>query len=214
VSDPDVSAIVREGYDQIAEQYMDVISRPRTGDPRDTWTDQLLQRLSPASTVLDLGCGPGVPTAAAFDTAGHHVVGVDISPRQIELARRNVPNGSFVAGDVMDFTAEAASFDAVMALYSLTHVARDRYPVLFARLFEWLRPGGWLLASAGTSDSDGWNEENFLGFGHTSWTNSFEPEETRRLVTDAGFELERAEIVADDSPFGAERWFWILGRRG
>jgi ubiquinone/menaquinone biosynthesis C-methylase UbiE len=214
VTEPDIAAIVRDGYDQIAEQYMDVISRPRSGDPRVTWTDYLLQRLAPASTVLDLGCGPGVPTAAAFENAGHHIVGVDISPRQIELARRNVPHGSFVVGDVTEFTAESESLDAVMALYSLTHVPRDHYPTLFARFVEWLRPGGWLLASMGTSDDDGWNEEDFLGFGHASWTNGFGPDETRRLLTDAGFELERAEIVADDTPFGPERWFWILGRRG
>jgi len=213
VSDPDVGAIVRNGYDQIAEQYMAAVSRPRAADPRDAWTTQLLQRLAPQSTVLDLGCGPGVPSAAAFAAAGHHVVGVDISPRQIDLARRNVPSASFVATDVMDFAAEPGSFDAVMALYSLTHVPRDRYPELFSRLVRWLRPGGSLLASMGTTDQAGWNEENFLGFGHTSWTNGCDPKTTGALLNDAGFDLERAQIVEDDTPFGTERWFWVLGRR-
>ena len=210
----DVAAIVRDGYDQIAEQYLAVLSRPRADDPRDLWTGHLLRHLSPGSTVLDLGCGPGVPTAAAFAAAGHRVVGVDISPRQIELARSRVPNASFVVADVTEFDAEPASFDAAMALFSLTHVPRDRYPALFTRLVGWLRPGGWLLASMGTSDEEGWNEEDFLGFGHTSWTNGLDPEAMRRLLTDAGFALERAEVVADDSPFGPERWFWVLGRRG
>jgi cyclopropane fatty-acyl-phospholipid synthase-like methyltransferase len=209
----DVAAIVRDGYDRIADQYMAVVSRPRPADPRDAWTEQLLRRLAPSSTVLDLGCGPGVPSAAAFASAGHQVVGVDISPRQIELARRNVPQGSFVVSDLTEFESVPGSFDAVIALYSLTHVPRDRYPTLFARLVDWLRPGGWLLASMGSSDEAGWNEEDFLGFGHTNWTNGFDPDTSRRLLQEAGFDLERAEIVADVTPFGPERWFWVLGCR-
>ncbi len=211
--DADVGAIVRDGYDQIAEQYMAAVAPPSADEQRDAWTARLFERLAPGSTVLDLGCGSGVPSAAALVAAGHHVVGVDISSRQIELARRNLPDATFVACDVMDFTAEPGSFDAVMALYSLSHVPRDHYPTLFARLAEWLRPDGWLLASMGTSDAAGWNEENFLGFGHRSWTNGCDPPTSRRLLTAAGFDLERAEIIAAATPFGAERWYWVIGRR-
>ena len=213
MSADDVAAIVRDGYDRIADRYMAVVSRPRPADPRDAWTGDLLQRLAPSSRVLDLGCGPGVPTAAAFTSAGHHVVGVDISPRQIELARRNVPQGSFVVSDLTEFETDPGSFDAAIALYSLTHVPRDRYPALFARVVDWLRPGGWLLASMGSGDEAGFDEEDFLGFGHTNWTNGVDPGTSRRLLQEAGFDLERAELVDDDTPFGAERWFWVLGRR-
>jgi SAM-dependent methyltransferase len=163
--------------------------------------------------VLDIGCGSGVPTAAALANAGHHVVGVDISPRQIELARRNVARGSFVVGDITELDAEPASFDAVVALFSLTHVPRDRYPMLFDRIVEWMRPGAWLLASMGTSDVAGYNEVDFLGFGHPNWTNGYDTATTRGLLETAGFVLERSEIVSDESPFGPERWHWVLGRR-
>ncbi len=211
VNELDASAIVRAGYDQIAEQYMAAVADPGADVQRDAWTAQLVQRLAPQSTVLDIGCGSGLPSAAALAAAGHRVVGVDISPRQIELARANVAGGSFVACDVLELVAEPHSFDAVMALYSLTHVPRDRYPMLLGRIAEWLRPGGVLLASMGTSDVAGCNEDDFLGFGHTSWTNGCDPATSRRLLYDAGFSLERAEIVVGETPFGTERWFWVLG---
>jgi cyclopropane fatty-acyl-phospholipid synthase-like methyltransferase len=213
VDEVDIGAIVRDGYDQIAEHYMTAVARPRADEQRDAWTARLSKLLAPKSAVLDLGCGSAVPSTAALASAGHRVVGVDISRRQIELARHNVPAATFVACDATDFTAEPGSFDAVMALYSLTHVPRDRYPMLFARIVEWLRPGGWLLASMGTSDQAGWNEENFLGFGHASWTNGCDPTTSRTLLERAGFELERAEIIEYETPFGDERWFWVLGRR-
>jgi hypothetical protein len=51
--------------------------------------------LEQRSSVLDVGCGAGIPLtrmlAETFD-----VTGVDISTRQIELARRNVPNARFI----------------------------------------------------------------------------------------------------------------------
>jgi cyclopropane fatty-acyl-phospholipid synthase-like methyltransferase len=206
----DVGAIVREGYDQIAEEYMAAVARAGADVQRDAWTARLLQRLAPQSAVLDIGCGSGLPTAAALAAAGHRVVGVDISPRQVELARSNVASGSFFVCDVLELVAEPHSFDAVMALYSLTHVPRDRYPVLLDRIAEWLRPGGVLLASMGTSDVAGCDERDFLGFGHTSWTNGCDPSTNRALLHDAGFTLERAEIVTGETPFGTERWFWVL----
>lgn len=213
MSERDVAAIVRDGYDQIADEYLAAMVQPRAADARNEWTDRLLEHLAPASSVLDVGCGPGVPVAARFASAGHHVVGVDISPRQIELARTNVPEGKFVVGDVTEFDAEPGSFDAVMALYSLTHIPRDKYPTLFGRVAAWLRPGGWFLASMGRSDDAGWDEENFLGFGHTNWTNGYDPETSGRLLVDAGFELEHAVDVSEATPFGPERWLWVLGRR-
>jgi cyclopropane fatty-acyl-phospholipid synthase-like methyltransferase len=213
MNERDVAAIVRDGYDQIADDYLTAMSQPVAADARSRWTGLVLERLQPASAVLDVGCGPGVPTAAMFAAAGHHVVGVDISPRQIALARTNVPTASFVVGDVTDLDSAPGSYDAIVALYSLTHVPRAKYPALFERLCQWLRPGGRFLASMGTTDQDGWNEEDFLGLGHANCTNGCDPDTTRRLLTDAGFELEHADVAGEDTPFGPERWLWVLGRR-
>ena len=125
MSTDDVAAIVRDGYDRIADQYMAVVSRPRPADPRDTWSERLLQRLAPSSAVLDLGCGPGVPTAAVFASAGHRVVGVDISPRQIELARRNVPQSSFVVSDLTEFEVIPVMTSAEAARLAAPHLDAD-----------------------------------------------------------------------------------------
>jgi cyclopropane fatty-acyl-phospholipid synthase-like methyltransferase len=206
------SGKVRDGYDSIADQYMELVVRPRAKDPRSAWTNGLLGRLTPGSRVLDLGCGPGVPTAEALVHNGHRVTGIDISPRQVALAQSNVPQGRFVVGDALESHFASRSFDAIVALFSLTHIPRDEWAPLFGRFIEWLHPEGWLLATFGMSDSAGWHEENFLGFGHTNWTNGFAPETSQRLLREAGFDIDRAEVIEEELPSGVERWLWILGR--
>jgi SAM-dependent methyltransferase len=209
--DSDIAAKVRDGYDAIAEQFMELVTSPRPSDPRSEWIDDLLTRLASGSNVLDLGCGPGVPTAAAFAREGHHVTGIDISRRQVDLARANVPLGRFLVGDVLETDFDTGSFQAIIALFSLTHIPRNKWGPLFAHFVDWLHPHGWLLATFGMSDSSGWDEEDFLGFGHTNWTNGFGPETSQRLLRSVGFRIDRAEMIEDELPSGLERWLWVVG---
>ena len=46
-----------------------------------------------------------------------------------------------------------ASFDAVVCLYAIIHVPLDLQPALISNIATWLRPGGWLLMTAG---QDAW----------------------------------------------------------
>jgi SAM-dependent methyltransferase len=173
VDGSDIGDKVRDGYNLIAEQFMELVTQSRVSDPRFAWIDHLLRCLGDGSNVLDLGCGPGVPTAAGLAANGHRVTGIDISSRQVELARANVPLGRFQVGDALEIDFEPRSFDAIVALFVLTHIPRDKWEPLIARFVDWLRPGGWLLTTFGVNDSAGCNEENFLGLGHTNWTNGF-----------------------------------------
>ncbi len=71
--------------------------------------------LAPGMRLLDVGCGPG-RHAHALARAGVEVVGVDISERFIDLARKGAPPGAtFVRGDARSLTYEG-EFDAVISL--------------------------------------------------------------------------------------------------
>ena len=84
---------------------------------------------------------------------GRRVTGVDISARQIELARAAVPGARFIHADMTALELPASSLDAVVAWYSLTHVPRADLPTLIEAVHRWLRPGGVLVATMGAQDS-------------------------------------------------------------
>lgn len=98
--------------------------------------------------VLDVGCGFG-GTIASLD-ARHRdleLVGLNIDPRQLERARREVvarPSNavSFVEGDACAMPFPDASFDVVLALECIFHFeSRDRF---FDEVRRVLKPGGRL----------------------------------------------------------------------
>src|SRR4051794_39698335 len=75
-----------------------------------TW---LLEQLPTPASVLDIGCGTGRPVCSALASAGHSVLGIDVSGAMIAAAVHNVPKAKFEKLDVKEFTPdEGTSYDA------------------------------------------------------------------------------------------------------
>ena len=136
----DPRQIVADGYNAMAERYL-AWSDLQPSATRLRYLALALELIPPGSEVLELGCGAGIPMTAAL-AEGRAVTGVDISATQLEMARRNVPNATFIEADMTSLAFEPASFDAVVAFYSLTHVPRDEHEPLVGRIRTWLGPGG------------------------------------------------------------------------
>ena len=139
--------IVRAGYDEIAERYLTWSERV-VNDPSGRFLNEFAGRLHDGARVLDLGCGAGIPSTRLL-ARRFEVLGVDISEAQIELARKNVPEATFVRDDFSDLAFPDESFDGITAFYSISHVPRDEHACLFARAAGWLKPGGLFLATLG-----------------------------------------------------------------
>jgi len=86
----DPKRIVSDAYDQIAERYLEWRALQPRQEELTRWLSLLHDHLQPGAAVLDIGCGAGIPLTRALSES-FDVTGVDISVRQIELARRNVP---------------------------------------------------------------------------------------------------------------------------
>jgi hypothetical protein len=81
---------------------------------------------------------------------------------------------------------------------------------VLARCHAWLAGGGYLLAAFGTSDLPEWTGE---WLGAQTFFSSFPPEVNTGLVRDAGFAVERDEVVTITEPEGPVSFQWILARR-
>ncbi|WP_327634370.1 hypothetical protein OHB24_30855 [Kribbella sp. NBC_00482] len=63
----DPKQVVRRGYDVLSHRYDNATNAT---SKYKSWTDDVITRLAPASQVLDVGCGSGVPVAHTLSAAG------------------------------------------------------------------------------------------------------------------------------------------------
>jgi len=201
--------IVEAGYDRIAGRYLEW-SGLRPSPVRLRWLGRAIDLIGPGSDVLELGCGAGLPMTAAL-ADGRTVTGVDISAAQIELATRLVPGATFVHADMLEVRFEPSSFDAVAAFYSLPHVPRDEVPALLGRIAGWLRPGGVFVATMGADAAADEIEPDWLGV--PMFFSHFAARRNRRLVAEAGLQVEESVIEDEPEDMNSARFLWIVGRK-
>jgi 2-polyprenyl-3-methyl-5-hydroxy-6-metoxy-1,4-benzoquinol methylase len=203
----DLADRVRQGYDALSYAYRG--EGRDDNDERCGWLARLIPELPAGAPVLDLGCGCGEPAARLLTERGFAVTGVDISQVQVDRARQWVPAASFLRADATAVIFEPESFDAIVCLYVLIHVPlRDQAPLL-ERMATWLRPGGWLLASAGHRAWTG-TEENWLGGGAPMWWSHADAGTYREWLTGAGFMVVDEEFVPEGE--GGHALFWCRRR--
>lgn len=102
--------------------------------------------------VLDVGCGIGGGDIFMSKTYGCSVIGVDLSTNMVSIAYERLMGMtasklkvSFEIGDVMQHEYDANSFDVVYSRDTILHITDKK--ALFARLYNWLKPGGQLFIS-------------------------------------------------------------------
>jgi trans-aconitate methyltransferase len=202
-------AVVAEGYNALGEGYLAWTSA--FADPaRERMVNEVSARLASGARVLDLGCGPGIPSTRML-ASRFRVTGVDMSETQLEAARRNVPEASFVCADLTQVEFPPESFEGVTAFYSISHVPRDEHGALFERIARWLVPGGLFLATLGSGDSPDWMGD---WLGQSMFFSSHDADTNRRLLAAADFELLIDEILETPEPEGPVPFLWVLARRG
>ncbi len=204
--------LVERGYDRVAESYL------ATKDPEDPLAlsalEDLARDLRPGDPVLDLGCGAGVPATRWLADRGFEVTGVDLSERQLDLARGLVPEATFLKADMTELDFGPGSFAAVVALHSIIHVPREDHPALLENIHRWLPPGGLFLAILTVTDFDG-EDRDWEGWGAPMRWSHYDARTNKGMLREAGFDVVHAEPrTGGGTGDEEETWLWVLARKG
>ncbi|HEX9683212.1 MAG TPA: methyltransferase domain-containing protein [Acidimicrobiales bacterium] len=177
--------------------------------------------LRPGERVLDVGCGTGGTTIEASTRVrpGGAVVGIDVSPPMLALARERAESAGaaeaeFVEADAQVHAFDAGSFDVVMSRNGLMFF--DDPNTAFANLARALRPGGRLafVAPEGPDRSEwimvaGIAAAPHIGIPQGLGPNTpgpyglADPDRTRSILDEAGFTDIRIEALTRSMRIGA-----------
>jgi len=131
------------------------------------------------ATVLDLGCGTGVPISQALIERGFNVYGVDASPTMVAAFRSRFPTNPVECAAVEDSDFFGWTFDGVVAWghFFLLDVEVQRR--LIKKIAKVLRSGGRLLFTS-PSQSCSWRDiltgRISISLGHEAYRSALEAE--------------------------------------
>jgi predicted TPR repeat methyltransferase len=139
--------------------------------------------------AIDLGCGTGL-AATAFAANVDEFIGIDLSPRMIELARATGLYVRLEASEMVEALRDRpdASADLILAADAVVYLS-DLVPLLH-EVKRLLVPGGLLAFTVETHDGDGVILGGGLRYAHSA-------DYVRNSIEAAGLELSRLENLSN-----------------
>lgn len=166
-----------------------------------------LQAPAPAC-VVDLGCGTGL-VGIALAAAGAQIIGVDLSPRMLEIAALHGVYARLERGELVEVLARipAASVQAVVAADVFIYVGD--LAAVFASVARALAPGGVFALSVEGTSGGTYKLQPTGRYAHS-------PGYLRSLAAQAGLQEHRLEParIRREARGHAEGWLALFGKPG
>jgi ubiquinone/menaquinone biosynthesis C-methylase UbiE len=157
VTEPDHVSTARALYDATAEAYAELVGTELTpvfeGPIDRAILSAFVEYLTTGTVgpVADIGCGPGRVTAF-LAASGVEVVGVDVSPAMLAVAREAHPSIRFYEGRLTAVPVSDHSLAGAVCWYSIIHTPPEQLDEVFAELKRALAHEGYLLVAFQAGD--------------------------------------------------------------
>ena len=121
-----------------------------------------------------------------------------------------MPAGQFAVGDILQLRYPAGTFAAVAAFYTFDHLPRQRLSEMFQLIHDWLEESGLLLLCVEIDDEPG-----VVGqwLGTAMFFSSYDPDTTRRLLDESGFDIVRDAIEEQWEWDHGVSYLWVIARK-
>jgi SAM-dependent methyltransferase len=152
----DHCAISASAFDKLADRYREKYMDLTQYDDSYHEFCELLRK--GRARVLDAACGPG--NASRYLMAQRpdlDLLGIDLAPRMVELARQAVPSVRFAVHDCRNLADLKPGFDGIICAFGLPYLSREEAGVFIESAAKTLEPDGVLYLSTmlGKSEDSG-----------------------------------------------------------
>ncbi|HWG28058.1 class I SAM-dependent methyltransferase [Actinospica sp.] len=191
----------RVSYDAVAESYAEQTRDALSGVPflraaLRLFADSVHDR--GGGVVADVGCGPGHVTAH-LQTLGVDVVGIDLSPAMIDVARRDHPHLAFTVGSMTRLGVPDGALSGLLAFWSLIHIPDDEIPGVLGEFRRVLRPDAPLLVGFHLGDRSRLKTQGYGGHPMKVYVHRRPAERVAGWLREAGFVVTARMLVDLDT---------------
>ena len=137
----DIEKLVSKTYDKVSMKNYAAFSSGNSLNVLKT----AIRNIKKGSKILDAGCNIGLPYPKYLSKQGFEVTGIDISPKAIKAAKKNVPKARFRTMSMTDLRFNPGSFDMVYTMFAIFHVERSLIPKVIRNFKKVLKKDGILL---------------------------------------------------------------------
>jgi len=191
-------------YDEYAEKYFQI---NYSTDVIKELLEFFIKNLN-GNKILDVGCGPG-RDAKFFSNLGYEVIGIDLSEKLLEIARKNAPKAKFYLMDMRNLDFPDNYFDGIWACASFLHIPRKGGQKTLNEFYRVLRENGLMYISVKEGSGEtfvkssqyGEKERYFVYYSST---------ELRKLIENSGFKIIK-EIIEKEK--NRDNWINIFAKK-
>jgi SAM-dependent methyltransferase len=169
------------------------------------WLDRFLALLPDDPTVLDVGCGNGVPIARYLIEQRCRLTGVDASSAMVTMCAGRFPEQEWQVADMRTLDLNR-TFDGIAAWDSFFHLAQAHQRRMFPAFRRHAAAGAALMFTTGPSAG----EQPGSYRGEPLYHASLDGDEYRRLLHDSGFDVV-THVVEDPTCGRHTIWLARLG---
>jgi len=133
-------------WNKIAELYQDKFMKlDLYNNSYDFFCDAITK---PNAKLLEIGCGPGNITKYLLNKkADFYILGIDIAPNMVELAKNNNPTANFSVMDTREINTLTTKFDGIIAGFCLPYLSQTECQDLIYNSYELLNNNGVIYLS-------------------------------------------------------------------
>lgn len=203
--------IVRTGYNKVAERLQEISGLEKEGNEELHYLANFSSRIPPGGLVLDAGCGNGVYSHYLSDK--FKVTGVDISEKQIKLARQNAPKAEFICKDMTKINYPDENFDGILSYYSIIHVPRDEHFDLLSNFYRMLKIKGVVILVFHISDDPESCAKDFFDRGVKMYWSGFDKKTNLIMLKNIGFKIIWSKSVKESPKWGDSSHLFVFAEK-
>lgn len=186
----DLNNLTIKAYDKTAEKYHIHFKNEIKKHAYDkAILDTFSKLISKGGMICDVGCGPSGQIGEYLLAKNHEVIGIDISPECIKIARQHIPEIEFKVMDMIHTDFKDQMFEGLVSFYSIIFTPKQDLNKILTEFHRILKKDGKLLLVVKKGNQDGLLDDDWYE-GNQVYFAKYMENELEEYLNENGFHTE------------------------